>query len=263
MEMKKYIDIVEAFGQDEKGEMDKRLLKAYPKTFKEKLNVPLTAAVWLASVYGGAKLGISWLDAKDFGEQILAGGLGGTVAAVLGTLPAAITSATLDRNKARSKAKEDEINDFISKNPNIKTDLENFVKMLITQTPQSILKDIKYLEHVDMFGKKPRATYQDTSLGASGERIELAVKNLASLISNYFDQQDEKWQKLAAKYKVDSPTLYQIWQHTGGINHIHGIGWEWENGVKQLVSAPTNEEPIEEASDEAIARIVELSKDKK
>ena len=304
MEIKNYIDIIEAFGQDEKGEMDKRLLKAYPKTLKEKLNAPLSAAVWLATWYGGAKLGISWLDAKELGEKIVAGGLGAIVSSFLGAVPAVLTTIALGSNTARSRAKEDEINDFIDKNPNIKNDLENFVKMLIAQTPQSILKDIKYLEHVDMFGKEPRAAYQDTSLGASGERIELAVKNLARLISNYFDQQDEKWQKLATKYKVDSPTLYQIWQHIGGINHIHGIGWEWENGVKKLVSAPIDEpekqpdnidkkandnklsaqaysnEPfdprakskktykyfnpnLEETSDDAIARILELSKDKK
>lgn len=247
MEMKKYIDIVEAFGQDEEGEMDKRLLKAYPKTFREKLNVPLTAAVWLASAYGGVKLGISWLDAKEFGEKIFAGGLGSLVGAVLGTVPAAITSATLNSNKARSKAKEDEINDFIVKNPNIKSDLENFVKMLVAQTPRSILKDVKYLDYLNL------------DMDDRDERIQLAVQNLASLISNYFDQQDEKWQKLARKYQIDSPTLYQIRQHIGGPS----IDYTWKEGVKRMVSAPTNEKPIEEASDEAIARIVELSKDKK
>lgn len=258
MEMRNYIDIVEAFGRDEEGEMDKRLVKAHPKSFREKLSGPLSAAVWLAAAYGGAKYGISWLDAKETGEKILAGGLGTIVGSLLGIVPSALVKGIAGRNKARTQAKEKEIDDFISKNPKIKTDLEKFVQMLISQTPTPILEKLQYLEHVYMFNKVPKAVYT-----GDDEKIKLAVKNLAGLISNYFDQQDEKWQKLAAKYKVDSPTLYQIWEHIGGINHIHGIGWEWENGVKKMVSAPMNEEPIEEASDDSIARIVELSQDKK
>lgn len=266
MDIKQHIQIVEAFGQDEKGEMDTKLYKEYPKSFREKIDAPLTIAVYLASVVAGAKLGVDWvIDAAKYPPpdilKFLGAVAGGGVGMFAGIIPAGITTAligTSDVEKQRNTKRDEEIESFISKNPNVVKDVEIFVNNLINQTPRAILQNIKYLKHISLSGKNPTSTYVDTSItGRSyNKNLEFEVKNLAQLISRYFDQQDAKWETLAKKYNIDSPTLYLIYKY----KHNLPIGWKWEFGVKELVSAPSNQEPIEEASDEAIARIVELSK---
>lgn len=91
MEMKKYIEIVEAFGKGEKSNLDTELMAKAPKSFREKSGEVLGALGALAGFVVGSYKGFTFFDATDFVSLLknifLAGPIGLLLGGFLGMGP--------------------------------------------------------------------------------------------------------------------------------------------------------------------------------
>lgn len=262
MEMKKYIDIVEAFGRGDTSGLDKELKKKVPKSAVEVLGDTIAVIGGLGGLIAGAVKGISFVSPDALLAEvgyIFAGSFGGALGATLGLLPGAMVSGASKSSRSRGQLKQEKVSAYLQSNPTLLDDVDKFVQGLISQTPDSIIKNANYITHM-IIDRIEGGGSGEISTGSLDTQTQKRVEETKKLIYGYFSQKEKEWEALAKKYNIDPATLHQLVNEYGSKNSIEE---QWLDGIKAKLTAPVNEEPIEEASDEAIARIVELSKDKK
>jgi hypothetical protein len=260
MEMKKYIDIVEAFGRGDTSDLDKELKNKVPKSAVEVLGDTIGVVGLIAGLVTGAVKGFTFFEyPKGLANLFITGPIGTVLGAVLGGLPGAIISGASKSSRSRGQLKQEKVSAYLQNNPTLLDDVDKFVQGLILQTPKSIIKNANYITHMIIDSIEGGGS-GEISTGSLDTQTQKRVEETKKLIYGYFSQKEKEWEALAKKYNIDPATLHQLVNEYGSKNSIEE---QWLDGIKAKLTAPVNEEPIEEASDESIARIVELSKDKK
>jgi hypothetical protein len=270
MDIKNYIAIVEAFGREEQSPLQKDLLQKVPKTFSEKIqmgDVLGTIAVVAGGVIGMIP-GMTMFPDRSFDhfmKEFFFTGAGFAAGAILGSiLGFPLVFNTGDRSKSykhRKHLEKEQIFKILQEHPTLYKEVDRFVQKLINDTPQSILDKSYYLLnyiHSNILG--------DGGLFGNRESfVKKQAEEVIKLISSYFVTKEKEWRNLASKFNLDPATLHQIISSTeeGDLAPFLSIETRWLWGIRHRIPAPINKESIEEASDDTIARISELSKYKK
>jgi len=260
MDMKHYINIVEAFGKGGSSGLDKELKSKVPKSAIEILGNTIGVIGGLGGLVAGAVKGISFVSPDALLSEvgyIFAGSFGAALGAALGIIPGSMISGLSKSSRKRENLKKEKVSFYLKNNPTLLQEVDIFVKNLIEQTPRSILKNANYITHIITSDMEEGGEFIS---GELDKQTAIRVEETKKLIYGYFSQKEKEWEKLAQKYNIDPVTLHQLVNEYGSQDSIED---QWLEGIKEKLTAPTNEEPLEETSDEAIARIVELSKDRK